>query len=309
VPELEHGRSFDRFRVMLYEAAAMGVNMSVPYGAWMGAMIEDAMWAPHDETVEIQDFIADHEHLFSSESENSVAVVYSVESNFLPLTFAGALQARIDPVTKRRGELSTPIAFFRAAEELEAAGQPIDTIVFHDGRLREDTASTSALERYARVILPDCTALTGRQLDAVLGYLDGGGRVTVTGALGPTGSPGVERILAHASTTIADGASPIEPPQVRYSAAAEVAANLAKVADGAALHLINYGYDDELDATQVRHDVTVELDLAGPLKIKKVIVHRPGAQPSTLPVRATASGISFTIPVLGPYAIIEIARE
>ena len=46
VPELiealKHGRGYDRFRMSLYEAAALGVNMSVPYGSWMGSVIEDS---------------------------------------------------------------------------------------------------------------------------------------------------------------------------------------------------------------------------------------------------------------------------
>ena len=55
------GKGYDLFRMMQYEAAALGINMSVPYGAWMGSVIEDSFWAPHDVVVEIQDFIADHE--------------------------------------------------------------------------------------------------------------------------------------------------------------------------------------------------------------------------------------------------------
>src|SRR5205823_10739906 len=44
VPELieglARGRGYDRYRLSLYEAAALHVNMSVPYGAWMGREIE-----------------------------------------------------------------------------------------------------------------------------------------------------------------------------------------------------------------------------------------------------------------------------
>ena len=52
VPELiealAQGRGYDRLRLSLYEAAAFGANMSVPYGSWMGATIQDSFWAPHD---------------------------------------------------------------------------------------------------------------------------------------------------------------------------------------------------------------------------------------------------------------------
>ena len=84
VPELVDGlaagRGHDRMRLSLYEAAAFGANMTVPYGSWMGATIQDSFWAPHDLLVEIQDFIADTEQLRSADSANEVAVVYSVPS-------------------------------------------------------------------------------------------------------------------------------------------------------------------------------------------------------------------------------------
>ena len=64
----------------MYEAAALGANMSVPYGSWMGATIEDSFYAPHGLATEIQTFVADHEHLIARPTVNEVAVVFSVES-------------------------------------------------------------------------------------------------------------------------------------------------------------------------------------------------------------------------------------
>ena len=66
VPELiellAEGKGHDLFRLSLYEAAALGANMSVPYGSWMGSVIEDSFYAPHELATEVQDFLADHEH-------------------------------------------------------------------------------------------------------------------------------------------------------------------------------------------------------------------------------------------------------
>ena len=84
VPELigllAEGKGHDLFRLSLFEAAALGANMSVPYGSWMGSVIEDSFYAPHGLATEIQDFLADHEHLFARRTVNEVAVVFSVES-------------------------------------------------------------------------------------------------------------------------------------------------------------------------------------------------------------------------------------
>ena len=69
VPELvdllRPGRGHDLFRLSLYEGAAFGANMTVPYGAWMGSTIQDSFYAPHDLVVEVQTFLADHERLYS----------------------------------------------------------------------------------------------------------------------------------------------------------------------------------------------------------------------------------------------------
>ncbi len=85
VPELverasQSAEGYDLFRLSLYEGAAMGANMTVPYGAWMGSRIEDSFYAPHDLATEVQAFLADHDDLFSRQTCNEVAVVFSVES-------------------------------------------------------------------------------------------------------------------------------------------------------------------------------------------------------------------------------------
>ena len=59
VAKLKAGKGYDRFRMSLYEAAALGANMSVPYGAWMGSVEQDAFYPPHELCVEIQDFLAE----------------------------------------------------------------------------------------------------------------------------------------------------------------------------------------------------------------------------------------------------------
>jgi hypothetical protein len=308
-PALERGRGIDRLRVMLYEAAAMGVNMSVPYGAWMGAMIEDAMWAPHEETVEVQNFIADHENTYGSRTENAIAVVYSLASNFLPLTYAGALQARIDPVTKRRGEPGEPVAFFAVAENLGQASIPLDAIVFHDGRLRDDTASAEQLERYARVILPGCTELTPRQFAAVHGYLERGGQVTVVGELGPAGDA-ASRILEHPSTLVvsrdADNAVIIpERQQVTMTGSPAVGVNIVRTDDGAAVHLVNYEYDHEHDRTPILRDIYVEVRLPDSFETE-AIVHMPGVEATTTEVRFVDGAVRLTLAELGQYTIVEL---
>jgi hypothetical protein len=302
VPQMNRGRSFDRFRVMLYEAAALGVNMSVPYGAWMGSKIHDAMWAPHDETVEIQDFLADHEHLFARTTANDVAVVYSVESNFFEVVEEVYLTAKRPG---DYGEASTAAtAFQRAAHAIGTAGIPFDVVMFHDGVLRNDEASADSLQRYARVVLPETHSLTAQQVDAVLGYLDAGGTVTVTGRIGSTSSDArIGELLAHRGTSRSrtDAASDLVPQTVQVTIdARRVAANLQAPDSGlVALHIVNYDYDEDADRVAVARDVAV---FAAPARgLREVTVHAPGRAAATVPV---VDG-HFRIDLLECYAIVE----
>jgi hypothetical protein len=184
VADLKRGRAYDRFRQSLYEAAALGVNMSVPYGAWMGSVIQDAFYPPHDLAVEIQSFIAGHEELYATRTWSEVGVVFSVESSYRA-TAAPELMG--DNRENRPAEGRVP--FWEAAEALSAALQPYDVVFFPDGTLRPDALTVEALARYRTLVLPACRWLTGRQAELLGGYLQAGGRLLACGPLGRTCPP------------------------------------------------------------------------------------------------------------------------
>ena len=61
---MECGVSFDAWiPCRQHERAALGVNMTVPYGSWLGRTIGDAFYAPHDVLDAPQDFLASNETL------------------------------------------------------------------------------------------------------------------------------------------------------------------------------------------------------------------------------------------------------
>src|SRR6185437_6796380 len=220
ISELGRGRGHDRFRMSVYEAYALGTSMSLPYGSWMGSEIEDAFYAPHELCAEIGGFLADHEPLFSSESAAEVGIVFSVESSL-----AQEEAARVALANNRLNLVSDELApFWAASEALCDALQPYDVVMFPDGTLRADTVTAEVLDRYSALVLPDCANLTAHQADALLGYLDGGGRAIVTGRLGET-LPGDrrERLAGHSAivrvagpegvvAALPDGPQVIAPP-------------------------------------------------------------------------------------------------
>ena len=255
VEALRAGGGRDRFRRSLYEAAALGSNMSVPYGAWMGSVIEDAFYPPHDLAVEIQTFLAEHEALFGRDPTLAeVAVVFSIESNYRALA---AREVMADNRTNEMPEGEQP--FGVVCDALSAATQPYDVVFFPDGDLRPDDLERQDLGRYRTAIMPSCSFLTVEQADLIDRYLAGGGRVLVLGDLGTNLDPERrELILGHANTAVLPSFSVgevLDGPQVRLvgGGPTDAAASVHAIERGGALHLLRYDHD-------VTADVVAPLD-------------------------------------------------
>jgi hypothetical protein len=281
VPELVDmlsvGKGYDRFRMSLYEGAALGANMSVPYGAWMGSVVEDAFYPPHDLCVEIQNFIADHEHLYSRKTWNETAVVYSVESNFQGGTRPGELAN----TTVNRGGGDLP--FWETCRALSNAAQPYDVVFFPEGELRPDAIAVDDLARYRTVVLPEVGYLTERQAEVLTRFLDRGGTVLTQGEVGMNLPDAAQNRIAehpnarkvkHAAASVVDAAA----RQVSLETPHDVAVNLMRVEDGAAVHLIRYDYCEDEDRVPDLDELTLTVRL--PEAFERVACHDPAGQMS-----------------------------
>ena len=309
VPELveglKRGRAYDRFRQSLYEAAALGVNMSVPYGAWMGSVIEDAFYPPHDLATEIQQFIAGHERLYSTATRSETGVVFSVGSSFR----AAPPEVMGDNRLNLPREGRDP--FWEACERLSAALQPYDVVFFPDGTLRPDTLTVEDLGRYRTLVLAGCAWLTGRQADLLAGYLDAGGRLVACGPVGENLEAGArDRLLGQ------PGTRPVGPydlaldlldgPQVVVAdGATDAALTLQAVGDGAALHLVRYDYDAGADRVPVLDRLVLDVRL--PFEVAEA---RPFSPDGALRAAVEPAGDGRTRVVLedaGVYGIVHLA--
>ena len=250
VEALKRGRMYDRFRQSLYEAAAMGVNMSVPYGAWMGSVVEDAFYAPHDVAVEIQSFLADHADLYAGDpSWADVGVVYGIVSN------AKARSAVELPADNRENVLpeGDVLAFDQVSRVLCASAQPYDVLFLPDGELRADGLELDDLARYATLVVPACDVLTERQADLLEEYVNRGGRMVALGQLGTNLGNRCRSLLERANVLASEPfrfSLDLLPngPQVRVlKGRTDMAVTLQRVHDGAALHFIRYDYDEVAD--------------------------------------------------------------
>jgi hypothetical protein len=213
IERLGHGRGYDRFRQSLYEAAALGANMSAPYGSWMGSVIEDAFYAPHELVTEVQSFLAEHERLFARETYAEVGVIYSVRSHSQAMATRDAFA---DNRTNVSADVDVP--FLATCRALSDAGQPYDVIFFPDGELRPDDLEAADLARYRTLVAAGCDDLTEHQAALLRGF-DG---------------------EIRSSPDLAD-------PQVRLEPQADVAICIHRLDGAAAVHVIRYDYDEEAD--------------------------------------------------------------
>ncbi|MGH2640550.1 MAG: hypothetical protein ACRDGO_02500 [Actinomycetota bacterium] len=261
LPKLQEGKGYDLFRMMQYEASALGINMSVPYGAWMGSVIEDSFWAPHDLNVEIQDFITDNERLYSTETFSEVAVLFSIQSAFDWEEHEGWKQR---------------FPFWSAVDGLVEQHQPFDVVVLPEGKLREDWITSGDLTRYRTLVLPECTFLTPAQVEALRGYLEHGGLVIATGELGSNLDPSDRASLfghPHLVRSTAVGAQDLMGgPQVVVNPGVDLAVNIHRVGDKeAAVHVIRYDYDEERDEVPVLDRMDLDVRLSRPFRSVKAV--------------------------------------
>lgn len=309
VPEvaaaLSVGRGYDRMRLSLYEAAAFGANMTVPYGSWMGAIQQDSFWAPHDLLVECQHFLADTDGLRSAASANELAVVHSVPSSRDLIARADAS----DNLTNAR-DASVLVPYRVATETLSRAGAPFDVVLATDGELQPDRFSAAELSRYATVVLPGCWWLTAQQVGALETYLDGGGRVVVTAEPAQNLPPDrTQRLRSHPGLTRAadTDVARLQPHGAQVVVGADLAVNLQRVPGSTAVacHLVNYGYDDEVDAVTELTDVTLGVRLDA-LLVTQARVVRPGRPEEVVEVRLVDGRHTLTLRRVGAYTVVVV---
>jgi hypothetical protein len=306
VEQLERGRGYDRFRLSLYEAAALGANMSVPYGAWMGSVIEDAFYPPHDLAVEVQTFLADNEELFApGPTLAEVGVVFSIESNYR------ALAAREVMADNRTNELPEgEVPFGVVCDLLSAATQPYDVVFFPDGELRPDDLEPQDLLRYSVLVLPDCSFLTDRQAELLEAYVEGPGTLVVLGELGANLPVQRRAALVERDGVVTAGPAGFsldllpDGPQVRIEGdPTDAAATLPDLGQAAALHLIRYDYDEEADATPELGSLELEVRL--PFEPRSVRAVSPAGRLTATPLDGAARVRLDCVPM---YSIVVFER-
>ena len=291
--DLQRGRSYDRYRSLLYEAATFGLSMSVPYGAWMGTRVADAFYAPTQLSAEVQRFLAGHEELITRETWHDTAVVYSVRSALS----AGERDRPSGELFGRADGQDSP--FWRLTQALSDRVQPYDVVVLPEPDEHAEERAPD-LERWSTLVMPDCRSLSDRQVEALQARVDAGAQVLAVGELdarlrGVRELPDEAAVLAHLapSTQVV-----LDPPL-------DAAVTLRRTADGgAAVHLLRYDHDDERDGV-VRLD-GVQMRLRLPFSPSSVTAHSPDGLTGAQLISSDSGQYTLRLSAVGLYAIVEV---
>lgn len=308
--KLQHGRARDLFRLTIFEASAMGANMSLPYGSWLGTEVKDSFWVPRELAVEVGRFLKRIDPLISNVSHNSTAVVYPVAS-ILRNTIDSDQFFDGDRWFERAAPADVrPASYWEAVEALSRDSRVFDVVVFPDEELRATDLSAEELDRYSTIVLPDVWNVSATQHALLLDFVERGGRVIVHGAYGSTLAAGeADALLGHPNTTVApdlDGIAASAPRDVVGDLGPLAAANLHALADGSiALHLVNYDYDDDTD--RIREREALRVGARAGRHVTRAVLTTPDADDVELPVDVDGDVATVTIPVLGTYAIVRFA--
>ena len=308
--KLQHGRAHDLFRLTIFEASAMGANMSLPYGSWFGTEERDAYWAPRDLVNETGQFLRQIDPLLSPVSPHRTAVVYSVRS-LMDLTIDSDQFNDVDrwfPVHEQTDV--PPSSYWETVEALSRSTRTFDVVVLPDEVLRANDVDAESLRRYDTVVLPDVWGVSAEQHRALLGYLDGGGRVVLQGAYGGELDDAVVRELVDHAGTVRSGSveetvAAVEPEVlVDLGTSGAVSLQVAP-AGGWAVHLVNYDYDQGSDRVRPRADLAVQVRTDQPFT--RATVHAPGRATLDVEVVAGADGtVEVVLPLLETYAVVHL---
>jgi hypothetical protein len=317
VEDLDRGRAYDRFRVSIYEGAAMGASMTLPYGSWLGSEIEHSFWAPKALAREVGEFLEAVDPLRSATSANDLAVLYSVSAN---------MQSEIDgdkwddqgKFFDTELEAAPATGYWDVVERLDDARHAYDAVILPDPLLRENDLTAERLARYSAVVIAGCSEVSTPQHAAIVAYLDGGGTAVIRGDyatnLDPEQRAAVTDHDRAETITDLDALVAALPRAVCIETSGTVSVNLADLGDrGRALHIVNYDFDEDRDAAVPHHDVEVVVpavdagDGAGVgvgVGVGEATLHRPGAAPEPLEVTETADGLRVVVPTLETYAVV-----
>jgi hypothetical protein len=285
---LDVGEAYDMARLLAYEAAAMGANMTVPYGSWMGAEIRDAFTLPDPLALEIQSFLKQVDDSLSAVSANSVAVLYDVASN-LRLTLEREVFAD-NRVNDTNEDVVAP--FWLVGAALGRCGVPFDVVPITDGVVPTTRPTADELSRYAAVVVPADLDLPDWADSLLAQYVDGGGKVLRER----------DSIKGDVDGQLLERARELSAVHARSHSSVGINTH-ALGDDRLAVHVVNYDVDHDSGDARPVHDLSIAVPTVSGAVLTVV---RPDGPTLELRTRKVGEQVLVTLPQVRTYAIIHI---
>lgn len=282
VEELKDGRN-DAYDLLMLEPLAFGMNLAVPYGAWLINRVPDAMYPDMRNARRMADWLTANDASFTGRPTADVAVVYDQRS---------AARQSLWTALERDKDRHTP--FHRAIQALCDAGVSARVLYVAD----DEPLTSDRLTGLTRVLLPDCDGLVAGELEALADWRGAGGGTATTGR--PIAGTRGDRAFSEP-----DGSDLVEWMSdgcltVRCRTADGIGWQLQAGQRSMFLHIVNYGLDPRTRRLETR-DV-VEFDLDWSPRFHKVAGY-PGDG-----ARADVLGRRLVIRDLPTYTIVELSK-
>jgi hypothetical protein len=316
VEHIHKGRGDDYYRLFMMEAAAHGISMCYPYGAWMGNKARDAFYAPRDTGQEVQDFLYDNDGFLSKKSGARVLVLYDYHSNVFKDWQSGqgeilTIGSADDLLSYRVGydERASWIPYFDIGKKLIEGRILFDVCVLGDGALVTDTFCAETLAPYDIILSADCAYLTEGQAE-LLRKAAGEKQVFVFGAYGENlagaadaaGKAGARFPAKDGSKEAVRGfcravAAAYEPIRILDWDNCGVHIQHCVTEDARVLHLFNYVFQDHRAVPQ---NVRVTLRQDGPVTVRALSLNGvPFGIEKSYPDQGTVQLTVTGLPVYG----------
>ena len=328
--ELNRGRGYDLYRLLLLEAAVYGCNMSVPYGGWMGNTIKTGFWPPRDVTEQVQRFLADHDALFSKDSDARIMVAYSFPSNYWrEVTKKGGDQfTDVDSIlfyrpVEERSETASRLPFWEVVQRMSEEQAIYDVRMFGDDELRPDRVNAEDWKQYDLIVLPECTVLTENQCEELERFAQNGGKLLLFGETASNHPGWAARMAKLSSVTVADNPASVREAMQSFAAAfckavtggeqitietgrtedrAAIGAHTHRNGETRCLQLLNYRYDKNADRVLPIEHVKIRL------RTDRTRASAIDLNGNPIPIETSAKDgvLTISIPSLPLYAAIEL---
>jgi len=142
------------------------------------------------------DFILQNPYLFENlRSAAKVALVYSAASTF---------NSRI-AVEDWNWELVSPVGYLGMSKLLMDANIQYDAILFPDSRFPSNDINLELLSKYSCIILPNTFSLSDDQVNLLLDYVNNGGKIISSGAIGSHDENGNHAVRSILNTLTSEG--------------------------------------------------------------------------------------------------------